>query len=308
MAPSVSPLNWTGNKSCIYDMISGFMPEHTVYIEPCMGSAEVFLRKKPAKKEIINDYNGDLVNFFRVLQSTPHLPELIGRLYLSFHSEEMFKRNQKLLAETPNLLDDVFDMLNIVCEITSKDVERAAAFFQNQVYSFSSMGTSFAIAPKDITSKFPKLRAASNRLRDAIIMHRDYKDVIRDQSCVGAFILLDPPYKGTEGMYKKSNFDANEHDNLFELMNGVHDKFGGQCKFLITYNNDPYIRSLADHYGFDTFVQDRLHNMAQGSKPGAMFEELLIANYDLQDQATKNHFYYPQNCKQLGLFEYNPDY
>ena len=55
-------------------------------------------------------------------------------------------------------------------------------------------------------------------------------------------------------------------------------------------------------------MQDRLHNMAQGSKPGAMFEELLIANYDLQDQATKNHFYYPQNCKQLGLFEYNPDY
>lgn len=109
------------------------------------------------------------------------------------------------------------------------------------------MGTSFAIAQKDITSKFPKLRAASNRLRDAIIMHRDYKDVIRDQSCVGAFILLDPPYKGTEGMYKKSNFDANEHDNLFELMNSVHDKFGGQCKFLITYNNDPYIKSLADH-------------------------------------------------------------
>ena len=247
MAPSVSPLNWTGNKSCIYDMISGFMPEHSVYIEPCMGSAEVFLRKKPAKNEIINDYNGDLVNFFRVLQSTPHLPELIGRLYLSFHSEEMFKRNQKLLAETPNLLDDVFDMLNIVCEITSKDVERAAAFFENQVYSFSSMGQSFAIAQKDITSKFPKLRAASNRLRDAIIMHRDYKDVIREQSCVGAFILLDPPYKGTEAMYKKSNFDANEHDNLFELMNGVHDKFGGQCKFLITYNNDPYIRSLAEH-------------------------------------------------------------
>ena len=308
MAPSVSPLNWTGNKSCIYDMISGFMPEYTVYIEPCMGSAEVFLRKKPAKKEIINDYNGDLVNFFRVLQSTPHLPELIGRLYLSFHSEEMFKRNQKLLAETPNLLDDVFDMLNIVCEITSKDVERAAAFFENQVCSFSSMGTSFAIAQKDITSKFPKLRAASNRLRDAIIMHRDYKDVIREQSCVGAFILLDPPYKGTENMYQKSSFDTDEHARLFAFMNDIHVKFNGECKFLITYNNDPYIRSLAEKYGFDTYVQERLHNMAQSSRPGELFEELLIANYDLMQQAVDNHHQLANENSQLSLFDYICDY
>ena len=88
MPPSVSPINWTGNKSCIYETISAFMPPHRVYIEPCMGSAEVFLRKGPAEKEIINDYNGDLVNFFRVLRSKKALPQLLGRLYLSFNSEE----------------------------------------------------------------------------------------------------------------------------------------------------------------------------------------------------------------------------
>jgi len=42
------------------------MPPHKTYVEACMGSAEVFLRKKPSEKEIINDYNGDLVKFFRV--------------------------------------------------------------------------------------------------------------------------------------------------------------------------------------------------------------------------------------------------
>ena len=41
------------------------MPKHDVYIEPCMGSAEVFFRKPKAEKEILNDYNGDLVNLFR---------------------------------------------------------------------------------------------------------------------------------------------------------------------------------------------------------------------------------------------------
>ena len=42
MSASVSPLNWTGNKGCIYETIAAFMPEHSTYIEPCMGGAEVF--------------------------------------------------------------------------------------------------------------------------------------------------------------------------------------------------------------------------------------------------------------------------
>ena len=58
MSGSVSPLPWTGNKGCIYTTIDAFMPPHRTYVEACMGSAEVFLRKKPVEKEIINEkYN-----------------------------------------------------------------------------------------------------------------------------------------------------------------------------------------------------------------------------------------------------------
>ena len=35
------------------------MPPHKTYVEACMGSAEVFLRKKPVEREIINDYNAN---------------------------------------------------------------------------------------------------------------------------------------------------------------------------------------------------------------------------------------------------------
>ena len=279
-----------------YETISAFMPPHRVYIEPCMGSAEVFLRKRPAEKEIINDYNGDLVNFFRVLRSKKALPQLLGRLYLSFNSEELFIRNKKLLASIPNILDDAVETAEAIQEITDADIEHAAAFFENQV------------SRKDMTKRFPRLVAACNRLRDAIIMHRDYKDVITYAACPGAFILLDPPYKGTENMYQKSSFDEDEHAKLFAFMNGIHVKFGGECKFLITYNNDPYIRSLAERYGFDTYVQERLHNMAQGSKPGEMFEELLIANYDLMQQAVDNHHQLANENSQLSLFDYICDY
>ena len=91
MSGSVSPLPWTGSKGCIYTTIDAFMPPHKTYVEACMGSAEVFLRKKPVEREIINDYNGDLVKFFRVLQQNEKLAYLLGRLYLSFNSEELFR-------------------------------------------------------------------------------------------------------------------------------------------------------------------------------------------------------------------------
>ena len=139
-------------------------------------------------------------------------------------------------------------------------------------------------------------------------MHRDYKDCINYAAGKDTFILLDPPYKGTENYYQKANFDEDEHAQLFAYMNEIHKKFSGECKFLITYNNDPYILELAAKYGFYTYVQERLHNMAQSSKPGEMFEELLIGNYDLEKQARENEKYLKELNRQLNLFDYKYNY
>ena len=266
MSGSVSPLPWTGNKGCIYTTIDAFMPPHRTYVEACMGSAEVFLRKKPVEKEIINDYNGDLVRFFRVLQRNENLERLIGRLFLSFNSEQIFRANKALLAEVPNILDDLTETSVIIENTQWNDFDLAVAFYENQVFSFSSTGKNFAITKKDMTKRFGRLIAACARLRNATIMHRDYKDCISYGAGEDAFILLDPPYKGTEDYYQKSSFGSDEHAKLFGFMNEVHEQFHGSCKFLITYNNDPYIRELADHYGFDTFVQERLHNASDDIK------------------------------------------
>ena len=97
LTASTSPLPYTGNKSCIVNTILTVMPKHSVYIEPCMGSAEVFFRKPKAEREILNDYNGDLVNLFRTIQSNKKLVFLIGRLYLSINSELVFQQNKERL-------------------------------------------------------------------------------------------------------------------------------------------------------------------------------------------------------------------
>ena len=160
----------------------------------------------------------------------------------------------------------MLDTSQIVSKLKWSEVEAAAAFFENQVYSFSSTGQTFGIARRDMSQRLYRLINAYGRMRDAIILHRDYKDVISYAACPGSFILLDPPYKGTEGMYSKANFDSDQHAVLPDFMGEINEKFQGEAKYLITYNNGPYIRHLAEQHGFDTFAQTRLHNMRQGNK------------------------------------------
>lgn len=308
MSDNASPLQWTGNKGCIYTTINAFMPPHKTYIEPCMGSAEIFLRKNPAEREILNDYNGDLVKFFRVLQNCKKLAFLLGRLYFSFNSEQIFKENKKLLKGIPNILDDVKDTALTIENASWDDIKQAVAFFENQTFSFCSTGKTFAIDKRDMTKKFGRLVAACARLRNAVILHRDYKDAILYAAGPDTFILLDPPYKDTENYYQKSNFDKNQHEVLFEFMYKIHMEYEGQCKFIITYNNDPFILSLAEKYGFYTYVQRRLHNMRQGKNPGEMYEELLIANYDLEAQSRENEKSLFDQTRQISLFDLKYDY
>lgn len=308
MSASTSPLPYTGNKSCIVNTILTVMPKHSVYIEPCMGSAEVFFRKPRAEREILNDYNGDLVNLFRTIQSNEKLVYLIGRLYLSVNAELAFRQNREVLRGVPNVLDDLMETSQLVKEASWADVRNAAAFFENQVYSFSSTGQTFGIARRDMSQRLNRIVGAYSRLRDAIILHRDYKDAIAYGACPGCFILLDPPYKGTEGMYSKADFDSEQHEVLFDFMAEVNKKHHGDAKFLITYNNDPFIRKLATDRGFDTYVQTRLHSMKQSKEAGALYEELLIANYDLEKQATANHLYLDEQKSQMTLFDFRSDY
>lgn len=308
MSDNASPLSWTGNKGCIYTTIDAFMPPHKTYIEPCMGSAEVFLRKNPAEKEILNDYNGDLVKFFRVLQNSNKLIFLIGRLYFSFNSEQIFKENKALLSSVPNVLDDLNETVYKIENSSWEDIMLAVAFFENQTFSFCSTGKTFAIDKRDMTRKFGRLVAACTRLRNAVILHRDYKDAILYGAGTDTFILLDPPYKDTEKYYQKSNFDSKQHEILFKFMYDLHLRYDGKCKFIITYNNNPFITTLAEKYGFFTYVQKRLHNMRQSVNPGEMYEELLIANYDLQAQAKENQKIFDDKTRQLSLFDFKYDY
>jgi len=83
------------------------------------------------------------------------------------------------------------------------------------------------------------------------------------------FFYLDPPYYTKEHIYKREDADAfNQHEELAAILKQI------KGKFLLSYNNDPYIRTL-----YQGFTIDEVE--AQYTVSGAFQTEteLLIRNY-----------------------------
>ena len=76
-----SPIGWIGGKSRLRRAVLARIPEHHCYIEPFAGAAWAFFAKQAevSEVEVINDYNGELANFWRCVRDRQL--ELIEKLW-----------------------------------------------------------------------------------------------------------------------------------------------------------------------------------------------------------------------------------
>jgi DNA adenine methylase len=172
-----------GGKSRLAGWIVGLMPEHRVYVEPFAGSAAVLLAKPPSRHEILNDVDGNIVTFFRVLRDRPEDLERACRL-------TPYARDEFAAAD---LADPSLD-----------DLERARRWWIRASQSFAKTGTTATGWATSILRNSNQARTAANRidrfagvaerLSGVTIEHRDALDVIREYSAPDGLIYADPPY------------------------------------------------------------------------------------------------------------------
>ena len=64
-----TPISYYGGKQKLAKRIIELIPEHKLYCEPFIGGAAVFFGKTKSNVEVINDTNGELINFYKVCQT-----------------------------------------------------------------------------------------------------------------------------------------------------------------------------------------------------------------------------------------------
>ena len=87
------------------------------------------MRKARAEKEMINDYNGDLVKFFLVLQNSENCHISLDVCICLLTVSRFFVRTNSFCKQSPNILDDIEHFVYTVEDYSWEDIKEVVAFF-----------------------------------------------------------------------------------------------------------------------------------------------------------------------------------
>jgi DNA adenine methylase len=232
-------LPWLGGKHYLAKTIVPLIEAvpHTCYVEPFMGAAHVFFRReRPAKSEVLNDLNGDLVTLFRVLQH--HLEEFMRHFKWALVSRDEFYR---LDRQPPDTLTDI---------------QRAARFYYLQKLSFAGRNWSRAFRTKtdgppqlNLLRLEEELSQVHLRLARVQIEHLPWADCVQRYDREHTFFYLDPPYHGVEDYYGKGLFERGEFEQLAKVLAGL------KGRFLLSLNDTPEVRAIFRRFHVRTVSQ-----------------------------------------------------
>ena len=258
-------MSWIGGKKALRELIVTLFPVYYErYIEVFGGGGWVLFHKPPGNDfEVYNDFNSLLVNLYRCVRDKPQ--ELMEALRYVLNSREDFDVVRATLAR----------------DSPASDVQKAAWFYELIRYSYAAGLTSFGSQPHDMWSNFPLIEQAHRRLAKVVIENKDFEKLIRQYDRPASLFYLDPPYHATEGYYQnigEDGFTETDHIRLRDALMRI------EGKFLLSYNDDEFIRSLYDRPGIYLMETTRINNIKQRYDNGAQFPELIIANYDMHER------------------------
>jgi len=250
----IGPLSYIGGKRSLAKRVIALFPKHTTYVEAFAGGAQVFFHKEPSKVEVLNDRDGEIVNFFRICQS--HYEELLRYFRFSLVSRRLF------------------ELLRATDPATLTDVQRAARYLYVLKGSFASLVVRpnyhwHVVQPPGFNlERLPQLiENAHKRLERVQIECLPFEEILKRYDRRETLFYLDPPYWGRK-LYRY-NFEQADFVKLEMHLR----KLTG--KFVLSLNDLPEVRALFHRFHIQGV---ELAYTAQ-KRSGRRYKEVLITNF-----------------------------
>lgn len=269
--PLSTPISYYGGKQRMVPHILPLIPKHTQYVEPFCGGAAVFWAKQPSPHEVINDLDGRVVNFYRVLQT--RFEELQSMIRGTLHSEAEYRWSK-----------------SVVADVEADEVDRAWAFWVQTNMSFGKkIGAGFAFSnairgggsleANNLVERKALLEgiAYTQRLEYVTLFSRDAVELIKLKDSPSTFFYIDPPYVSSEcGHYK--GYTSADFQRLLDTLSTL------QSKFLLSSYPEPELLAMRALHGWQTKDIDATVAVSGKRKERKAKVECLTWNYSLAEE------------------------
>jgi DNA adenine methylase len=259
-----------GGKITLAPQIAALFPAHGHYVEPFGGSLAVLLAKRPAPHETVNDLDGDLMNWWRVLRDRPD--ELARVCALTPHS-----RGEQVAAyDLADCDDDLERARRVWVQLTQGRAGlRRQTGWRHYIKPCRDSGS--GSMPHYLRGYVDRIAPAAERIQAVSLENLPALDLIakygRDR---GVLLYVDPPYLSAvreNGTYLHEMGDEREHR---ELAAALHECVS--TVILSGYASGLYDREL--YAGWDRHTMRA--TSGHGSSPGRT--EVLWSNRPLGTQ------------------------
>lgn len=249
-----SLIPYFGGKNRLAKRIIERIPPHDCYVEVFAGGAGILFKKEPSKAEVLNDLDGELVTFYRVIKHHP----------LEFHRQFEYSLVSR----------DEFKRLLKVDPATLTDVQRACRYFYLQKNAFGgkvtgqTFGTATTGPPRFNLFRLEQIvQEAWLRLAQVTIERLDFRELIPRYDREHTFYFMDPPYWEIPGY--RHDFKEQDFTDLADVLRGI------KGRFLMTINDHPRVRQIFREFRIEEV--ELKYSMSKESKARAKENtELLI--------------------------------
>lgn len=247
-----------GGKSRLVDTLLPLLPDHKGYIEVFGGAGHLLFGKDPSKWEVLNDLDGNLMNFWAVVKTAPD--QLISSFDYSLVSRRSYDEYRKIYAQGD--YDDC--------------IQRAHIFYYLVRAGFGArmrgptFGTGRDRNNLRIENVQQDIMQAYERLKTVVIENVGFERILRTYDSSESLFFLDPPYHKT-AQYKVGAFKEEQYEQLANMCRDL------QGKFLLTINADEYTRALFS--GFHVQEHGVQYSIGRDAAARHKYGELIICNY-----------------------------
>lgn len=238
------------------------IPEHDIYTEAFLGGGAIYFSKEPSKVEVVNDVNGEIINFYKII--TTDFWRLNELIQATLHSREQYEEAM-VVYNHPKLFDPI---------------KRAWAFwiltnqgFVSKIGSWGYEKEGVGLVKKLESKKVEFDRSIRTRLERTQIECNDALKVINSRDTARTFHYVDPPYYNSN----MGHYDGYTEDNYRELLETLANVKG---KFLLSNYRSELLKSYIDRHKWHIMYYEK--QLSASDTKSKRKIEVLVANYDIE--------------------------